>query len=174
MTEGEKLAHLAGLIEGEGTITINKAPVTRKRKRMCGIKSTYRLVIKITNTIEEMIDFCTDEFGGNKIKVKRRENTENGGLWKQQWVWDLSPRDSYKLLRQLLPYMICKLDQAALGIEFYEKCYLRNAYSGGRDVPRWMIEKREEYFQKIKEMHHQPGLYNPSSTMFILSIINLV
>lgn len=149
MTEGEKLAHLAGLIEGEACITINKSPENKNRTH----SPMYRLVIRLTNTDEKMINFCVDEFGGTKRKNKRRKNTKKGGLWKQQWMWDLSVRDSYNLLKRLLPYLICKLDQAELGIEFYEKCYLRSAYRNG-GVPHWMTKKREEYFQKIKAMHH--------------------
>ena len=145
---------MAGLIEGEGegegTITIYKSKVSDRGRRVYGKRNPmYKLIVKIPNTIEEMIDFCINEFGGTKTVKKARRLKKNGETLKRQWVWILSGRNSYRLLKRLLPYMICKKDQATLGIEFYKKCYLRRIKDNS-EIPLWMIKKREEYYQKIK------------------------
>ena len=138
MLEGEKLAYLVGIIEGEGTIAIAKQKPTKGRK-----SDTYSLRLQVANTSEKLMDWLEDNFGGSSHKVGE-------GNEKNYYAWILGSKDTYKLLKLVRPYFLLKGEQADLGIEFYNLT-IRRA-SRGR-VPGWLNTKREKLFQKMKSLH---------------------
>lgn len=143
MTEGEKLAYLAGLVDGEGTITITKQK-NNKRKRTMG----YRVRLTVGSTDRLVLEWCKENFGGTI------QTSMNGGMHhKQLYQWVLGMEKAVWLLRKMKQYLIIKPAQAELVLDFYEKC--KKGKSKTRSfVPLLLYHKQESYFQQIKAMHH--------------------
>ena len=96
-----KLGYIAGLLDGEGTITIWR-------------KQPY---CSITNTSKEVMEWLANNLGGTIYKPKRREKAT-----KDIYLWSLSrTKDIAKLLRILLPYLIIKRREAEKVIALCEE-----------------------------------------------------
>lgn len=136
-----KLAYLGGMIDGDGSIQIRKHPIRKARK-----SHEYQLVVTVANTDRRLLDWLKENFGGGIHTKKREEN------WSECYEWALqSPKAAYELLKNVKPYFVIKGEQAEVAIEFFETTK-RNRVSGGR-VPVWLNNKREEYYQKMKDLH---------------------
>ncbi|MCK4669539.1 hypothetical protein KAT21_05420 [Candidatus Bathyarchaeota archaeon] len=140
MNEKEKLAYLAGIIDGEGTIAIAKAKIKEGRKN-----HLYSLRMSAANSDKGLVDWLKENFGGS-IHILREEE----GNHKKGYQWVLGSKDTYKLLKGMKDYLVIKKEQADIGIEFYKKTIW---HVSGERVPIWLNTKREEYFQRMKDLH---------------------
>lgn len=127
MSDKARYAYLAGIIDGEGCLTIGAG-----RK---GNVTNYNAVVVVASTSEKLIKWLQTHFGGNYYKSGRANEK-----WKQAYIWRfLRKADIEKLLLAILPYLIIKREQAIALLEFVR-------------LPRYMEnpEKREELYQKLK------------------------
>jgi|WetSurMetagenome_2_1015567.scaffolds.fasta_scaffold609303_2 hypothetical protein len=127
MSDKAKYSYLAGIIDGEGCLTIGAG-----RK---GNVTNYNSIIMVASTSEKLIKWLQTNFGGNYYKSSRVSDK-----WKQAYIWRfLKKNEIEKLLLAILPYLIIKREQAILLLEFVR-------------LPRYQEtpEKREELFQKMK------------------------
>ena len=127
MSDKAKYAYLAGIIDGEGCLTIGAG-----RK---GNITNYNSVIMIASTDEKLIKWLQHNFGGNYYKSSRVSEK-----WKQAYIWRyLKKKEIEVLLLAVLPYLIIKRKQAILLLEFVR-------------LPRYQEtpEKREEIYQKMR------------------------
>lgn len=141
MEENEKLAYLAGIIDGEGTISIAKQHPREGRKSF-----SYLLRISVTNTDISLSKWLQKEFGGS-IHITKRDHIENH---KNLHLWALGANDSYKLFKKIQPYSVIKQNQIKLAMEFYQKTIL---ITRTNPLPKWLIDKKEDYYQRLKKMH---------------------
>lgn len=105
-------AYIAGMIDGEGCISISrKKDLSMKR----GV--AYRLVVIIASTNTEVLPWIAEVTGVGHVKkiVNRWQLTH-----KDAYNWHVWSVKAAELLKQTLPYMIIKKQQALLGIEFIE------------------------------------------------------
>ncbi len=138
--EREKIAYLAGIIDGEGTIAITKQkPRTGRRNHL------YSLRMIVGNTDKKLVDWLVENFGGSCHILREPE-----GNWRRAYQWVLGSRETYRLLKEMKEYLVIKREQAEIGMEFYRDT-LKRATKGR--VPLWLNCKREEYFQKMKSLH---------------------
>jgi len=107
MKETEK-AWLAGIIDGEGHIEI-------KKYKQQGCKShVYKLAIRISMCSEKTIEYIKQTTNlGTNYNVNRL--TKSG---RRVFEWYAGSNNALNILRQTLPYLITKQDQAQLGIKF--------------------------------------------------------
>lgn len=99
-SETEK-AYIAGIVDGEGSITIN---ITRCR---------WSPLISVINTYEELIDWLVPRFHVNKLKVKTLKR------WKERYIINVwKTWDVITILEQIMPYLIVKKRNAELVLEF--------------------------------------------------------
>ena len=114
LTEIEK-AYLAGLIDGEGSISIKKR-IKGKPKR---ITPEYRLVITVTNTCRDVIYFILDKIKGMSGFYTKFERIRNP---KRKPIFEIQLRDKTAelLLKEIFPYLIIKKKQAELGLRLRE------------------------------------------------------
>lgn len=107
--------YLAGLIDGEGTVTIS----VRKSKSKPGVMgSPLTPLIIITNTNKELIDHLRTTLHGSTLKTQHRT-----GHCKDVWALQVARLlDVKALLEQITPYLFLKRRQAELLLEF---CNLR-------------------------------------------------
>jgi len=145
-----RLAYVAGLIDGEGTIRIAKAKSENNTWNY-----TYKAALSFVNTNRRMSEIVS-EFMGTRIY-----DSEYGSSGKTMYrVQKMGLEGVAELLKKILPYLEGKKKQAELVIEFCDK---KTSYSvkdspktgkkGGNYIPKEEIELREKYYWKVKNLN---------------------
>jgi hypothetical protein len=129
-----ELAYAAGLIDGEGTITIVRrcGSANREGKR----KNRYHeLVVELANTDRRMIEWLHQRWPATLSYWSGGKNTKAKG----RWTWILTSGRALAFIEDVRPYLVLKGQQADIGIVF------RSTYVGrGRTVlPDGVRENRE-------------------------------
>jgi len=136
LAEREKLIYLASVIDAEGAISIYHASQPSKNYY------AYLLGLAVGNTDTRLIDWLVANYGGwtqwRRYKTKR---------WKDVKVWNIGGEKTYKLLKQVRPFLIVKRRQADLGMEFYRKCITNHPRS------QWIKNKAYEYYLEMKKLN---------------------
>jgi hypothetical protein len=143
-------AYFAGLIDGEGCITIKRNPMRNKGK-----SPVYTLALTI-----EMCDprpikaFC--DFYQMEVRMNGTRNLKNPTKHRFLFVAWCSAKKSVAILRDLLPYLLAKREEAEKAIEFYHKCYeTQNHRAVGRakkPVPEELTMQRHNYYLLLQEL----------------------
>jgi len=134
INEKEKLAYLAGLIDGEGTITL--LPTYPDR----GIYATYLIV---SNSNENLINWLIKNFGG----VVKEVNQKNSKLHstKKCFNWILRTKKAAELIEKCYPYLIEVILE-------YRKTVWNHRETTVEDINRKRIsrkDKKVKYRQRI-------------------------
>ena len=109
----ETCAYIAGLIDGEGTITL-----TREH---CG--ENRRLVVGIANTELVLLDYVRQAVGAGRVTRKRVTSDSHT----PSFAYRLTSRQAVALLQQILPYLrSCKAQRAQLAVARYVAVTPRN------------------------------------------------
>lgn len=108
-TEAER-GYLAGILDGEGSITIGKRHPLRNRSPQHGLS------IQISNTSEEVIKWLHCRLGGCISEL----HSEKRG-YRRCYTIQIAGNVACSLLKYLVDIMIIKKPQALLGIKFWEK-----------------------------------------------------
>ena len=83
-------AYLAGLFDGEGTITLSRKTAN----------SQFRYpVLSISSTTLFLLELCKDTFGGHVSAQKVYKSH-----YKQSWSWKISFNSAINAIEALLPY----------------------------------------------------------------------
>ena len=125
----EDAAYIAGLIDGEGTITLTRLHAKENR----------RLVISIANTELALLKFVIDRVGAGKITRKRTSLPQHT----PSFCYALTSRQALSLLRQISPHLRSyKRKRADLALELYEQLTPRNGkYDAGSRAGRLKFEQ---------------------------------
>jgi hypothetical protein len=122
----EHAAYLAGLIDGEGTITL-----TRMHRR-----ENRRLVVSISNNDVSLLKFVKTMVGAGKITSKKTYSERHA----RSFAYQLSSRQALELLRQVAPYLkTYRAERAKLALSDYLRLTPRN----GRYRPAVAASRRE-------------------------------
>lgn len=103
----KKLAYLAGIVDGEGCIALNK--VKRKENYQYDY---YMGILTVVNTDKRLIDWLLQNFGGNFHTIKREPPH------KTSYHWHASALATYGILKEILPYLYLKREQAEILMQF--------------------------------------------------------
>ena len=109
MTEAEA-AYIAGLFDGEGTITYKKY----KEKKRNGIYDCWRISMEIAMTDRSVLVWLTEVLGCGTLNKKPRKNGH-----KMQYRWRCVFRDCFHVCCILFPYAHVKLGKIQQVIEHY-------------------------------------------------------
>jgi hypothetical protein len=109
----DEAAYLAGLIDGEGTISLSRRHANERRQ----------LVVSISSTERELVDWAVDATGVGKITRKRTSSNKHApGL-----TYSVSNRRALAVLKQVIPYLRSyKRLRARLVLEQYVALTPRN------------------------------------------------
>lgn len=131
------LAWLAGIIDGEGSIFI------MKQKRLDRERDTnYILRISVDSTDPYMAVECFKIAGG----VKLQQSSDKRPNCSDRLKWQVNGKNASKLLKELLPYLRVKFDQAKLAIEFQETTKKHWKHMTDSDY-----QKQSELYSALKE-----------------------
>ena len=115
------LSYLAGFFDGEGCITTAMTP--KWNPRMEKYYDCFTIRMEVCNTDFKIIqDIHKFMKVGVILKIKPRK-TATGNMSKPQLRWQTSHRQSYQVLKKILPFMRekNKIKKAKEVIKFYEK-----------------------------------------------------
>jgi hypothetical protein len=125
-----KYGYLAGIIDGEGCITVGRGI------RENGVIN-YNSIVMVTNTNKAVIEWLHEQFGGMYYGSK-----PNNLVSKPSYRWRLlKKKDIELLLLAIIPYLIIKKEQAKVLLEFVR-------------LPRNDdVQKRQELCNKIQALN---------------------
>jgi hypothetical protein len=109
-----KLSYLAGIIDGEGCITIRR--IINKTQ-----SENYLLSVQIGMYDKEPIELIVSILGGSISK--------SGKLWKYYSYGD----EALNILRELYPYLLVKKEEALIGIAFQTSLINRKGHTLSED-----------------------------------------
>jgi|ERR1035437_6739650 hypothetical protein len=106
MSDKAKCGYIAGIIDGEGCLTIGAG-----QKETC---INYNAIVAVQNTSKQLIDWIQSKFGG-QVYLSKKETTKT----KAAWMWRLTKKDAIEhFLLAILPYLIVKREQAKILLEY--------------------------------------------------------
>lgn len=144
-----KLAYLAGIIDGEGSIYMGAYSFNKNT----GVPH-YQTNMEVTNTSEELIDWLLNEFGGNKSTYTPKQTPKNSR--KKVFRWIVQGELILHLCERIKPYLIIKIQECEIMIQmrktFAHTGIVKNRF-GARGVPKEIQEERYALWQKIKALH---------------------
>ena len=126
----EQTAYLAGLIDGEGTITLTR--MHRHENR--------RLVVSISNNDLSLLQFVKATVGAGKITTKKTYSKHHA----RSFAYQISNRQALDLVRQVASYLkTYRAERAKLALSHYLRLTPRNGrYSPGVAASRREFELR--------------------------------
>ena len=99
-TDPVVLAYAAGILDGEGSISIVHSSPT-----------SYSLNVTVANTYRPLIEWLVHHFGGTFTRYPATDK------WRERFYWRLHGPNAATLLEAILPFMVIKRQQATLAVE---------------------------------------------------------
>ena len=138
-------AYLAGLIDGEGTVTLTR--LSRNRER--------GLAVTISNTELNILEHVLSCVGVGKITNKRKSGVNHT----PSYTYQITNRQALELLRQIGPFL---RSHKAARAQMVLKEYLRLTPRNGR-YSREQLQLRDTFIREFFEIRpaHQTGRLRP-------------
>ena len=111
------LAYFAGLFDGEGSVTIDKAKVASGRR-----SPSYRAQITISNKNEGVLREIQKHYGGSILVKDPQRFPARRYKHSAIYQFGLAARKAAKFLEDVLPFLRIKQQQAIIAIELQRKC----------------------------------------------------
>ena len=126
----EHAAYLAGLVDGEGTITLTR--VHRRENR--------RLVVSVSNNDASLLKFIKKIVGAGKVTTKKTYSERHA----RSFTYQISSRQALQLLRQITPHLkTYRAERAKLALRDYLRLTPRNGrYRPAVAASRRLFEMR--------------------------------
>lgn len=131
------LAYAAGIIDGEGCISIFK----HRKRRDTKHGYIFALTVRVSNTNEYIINWLKMQFGGGICKMADR--TSKG--YKNCWQWSLSGKKASDFLKLVEPYLLIKHPQAEIAIAFQVKKSTRRPKKGNPTTDEEIMLQEADY-----------------------------
>jgi len=131
MTEAEA-AYIAGLFDGEGTITYKKY----KEKKTKGTYDCWRISMEIAMTDKSVLVWLTDVLGCGTLNKKPRKNGH-----KMQYRWRCVFRDCFHVCCILFPFAHVKLGKIQQVIEHYSTIQKKDNVVDLAHYRMWITER---------------------------------
>jgi len=136
------LAYTAGIIDGEGWISIKNRQIKNGNRNYC-------VKVGVGSTTEWLIKWLQFNYGGSVCIINP------GGNRKLKWVWDLSTKQAVIFLEAILPYLRIKRPQAELAIKFQRRRKYRGNPNWKNLGKRSMTNEEIELDQADKDLMHK-------------------
>lgn len=116
MTNQNKCAYLAGLIDGEGCIRIDRGRLWNRART--GWHWRYKLVVRIAMCAQPTLLWVQQQFGGKVYARSTNSMKCLGARARQQWVWVCAERQAEEIIHAILPFLQNKKTEAKLALQF--------------------------------------------------------
>ncbi len=145
------VAWAAGFIDGEGYISVNRIFPSDGN----GYKKIYhRIMLRVTNTDIKSLERLREIFGYGSI-FKQGDSSRNY----QTWAWCCNSLSAASVLRQTLPYMVTKRNEAELALDFQALVDITKGsrkrrgghHAGFASLSDEIIAQRDAYYWALRE-----------------------
>ena len=149
-----ELAYIAGIIDGEGCISVFESQWEAKRntyERERDTRYRYKVIVKMVDP--DAINLLMDVFGGSICMQQPKARARF-----PQFAWTVSEKRAAACLKLCLPYLRIKKHRAELLLQLSDlisKCSRRGR---GYHVPEQEKESRRELIQVIKNENQRTHL----------------
>jgi len=146
LLETEK-AYLAGLIDGEGCIYVDR--YLEKRTGKYGYCLRMKIAMTCLKTLTSVRDTVSKFYKCN-LHIGKGKKFDK---WKQSYVFAFSTQDLSRFCEDILPYMVTKKERCKLAIEFSKSVFQNNrrGRSGAfLPLPDTLRKMKEEIYHKIR------------------------
>jgi hypothetical protein len=122
-------AYVAGLLDGEGCLTVSR--------RLRRSKRSFQPTVVIQMAHEDLILELQSQYGGTLARKQQKSH------WAVQWSWTLGGEKSIRaLLEEVLPFLVVKRRQAEILLEYF----------GARSQMGLTRHRTEEERDQLEEM----------------------
>jgi len=133
------LAYMAGIIDGEGSITITDC--TKKQSR-----TFFTTSLGISTTDKVLIDWVVDKFGGWNSSYTPKQTPKNSR--KKVYRWQITGENLETLLKLVYPYIVIKKQEIEIMLAM-RKTFTKSS----KVISPEIIELRKKYTTQIKKIH---------------------
>lgn len=129
-------AYLAGFIDGEGNIGIDKY-------NKYGTSVNYAIKVAISNTNRKILEWIKDDYGGYISTLKRR-------LPHHRVCYQLVVRHlkAYNLLKDVTPYLKIKQELAHIAMRVGKRCQLKYDHNRSKTLERQRVDEADYQLAK--------------------------
>jgi hypothetical protein len=140
MNHREKLAYLAGIIDGEGSLLLWMNKSSNQRGQ-------FNLRVNVTSTDKCLVDWIFQNFGGSiyECNSPSRKSQPN---WKKQYVWQINRPEMLQFLKEIHPFLIIKKERCEIAIRFRETFAKRQ-----RRVSKDSFDLRLSLYEQMKHLN---------------------
>ena len=141
------LAYLAGIVDGEGSLSIGSYAVTSIGTPQF---TTY---LSVTNTNKELIDWLVNTFGSKAHPFTQAQLPKNSRL--PTWRWQITGDGLLHICEGIFPYIVAKRRQVEIMIEM-RKTFKERTYACGQRGPKVsdeLIARRFALIAEIRSLH---------------------
>jgi len=137
------LAYLAGIVDGEGTVTV----LVNYNAKTGGQGATCKIMVP--NTYEPLIVWLADTFGGRISRYGKIRSAKH----KQLYMWYVSATRSAQLLELILPYLKIKRRQAEIVIAVHKLRGKPMAGKQGKVLSKENFEARQPLIAELRVLN---------------------
>ena len=127
MTATER-AYVAGIIDGEGSIEYVQRNVIRHDRPGTPVHKVWNIRLEVPQVDGRLIDYLMETTAEGTRDMKRFPNNDN---WQDQHRWRCAHRGVYRVLKQVLKYLIVKQEKAKLVVDHYDKIFSKKVFGKG-------------------------------------------
>jgi hypothetical protein len=149
MSDKAKYGYIAGIMDGEGTITICRSEYIAHKKRIAKNGDVkfydsptvgFHVKVSVKNTDVRLMKWLVSRFGGEFYPDKSPKPSNH----KDAYVWHHKAESKQEFLLAILPYLIMKREQALVALEFLRLgCQVR------------CPEERQRLYEKIVALNQR-------------------
>ena len=137
-----EIGYLAGIIDGEGCVYVNRRKVHGRRKT-----PGYSVKVVVSITAYPLVEWFIEHAQLTSIC-----ETQKKGNRKKQWMCTWNNSKAEWILETILPYLVIKKPQAILGLELLK--HLRTTpIKRGKPIAPEVIEYRESIKQQMSKLN---------------------
>ncbi len=138
LTEVQK-AYIAGFFDGEGCISISKYQGKNNRTPVYSLQVV--IVQKGIDALFEMYELV----GVGSFHERKKYHVGT-------YEWRIPPIDAADFLKEILPYLKSKKQEAEIAIEYQSKQGHKNSTGKGYTVPQNLIDEKEAYYLQLQKL----------------------
>ena len=139
-----ELAYIAGLFDGEGCLHYSF------KHHWYGRKENSEYWIQITNINRPIIEYLHNVFGGGMVLDRRQ-----GGNRRMNFAWKIVARGTFRVLRQIAPYLRIKREQVNMLLDHETLISKHGQRPEAEKVILRELTKRNQVFNRRgKEQQH--------------------
>jgi hypothetical protein len=143
----ECAAWAAGLIDGEGCISLVRHPASDFRR---AVSDRYNLILKVTMCCEKTVFALHCLFNTGSLSTWKPKPDVRAS---QSYTWICNARQAEQVLRVIRPFMVTKAAEADVALEFLAlPLAARGGANGGRAIPASLQAERISCFERLRRL----------------------